>query len=133
MNLDLYLEMRMLTVTVFMKQFLSHSDPTVLNAAAQAMKYLFSAISLSNTNSTKILELEDELSSLSATLRLAVLGTTRALAPARNSESSYKGNSLSNESSAQRVTRQQVWRWGSYIEKGDAARQGGFLACYCCP
>ncbi|KAJ7057080.1 hypothetical protein C8F01DRAFT_992238, partial [Mycena amicta] len=76
MNLDLYLEMRMLTGYAslwddIMKQFLSHSDPTVLDVAAEAMIYLFCATSLSNTNSTKILELEDELSSA---LRDAVSG-----------------------------------------------------------
>ncbi|KAF7329868.1 SCD domain-containing protein [Mycena kentingensis (nom. inval.)] len=76
MNLDLYLEMRMLTGYASLwddisKQFLSHADPTVLKVAAHAMSHLISATSLSNTNSTKILELEDELSS---TLRDAVAG-----------------------------------------------------------
>ncbi|KAF7292892.1 SCD domain-containing protein [Mycena indigotica] len=76
MNLDLYLEMRMVSAYSslwddIMKQFLSHSDPIVLSVAAQAMMYLFSATSLSNTNSTKILELEDEMASA---LRDAVSG-----------------------------------------------------------
>ncbi|KAJ7064577.1 hypothetical protein C8F01DRAFT_1354031, partial [Mycena amicta] len=80
MNLDLYLEMRMLTGYAslwddIMKQFLSHSDPTVLGVAAKAMIYLYlfsqAATSLSNINSTKILEFEDELSSA---LRDAVFG-----------------------------------------------------------
>ncbi|KAJ7094006.1 hypothetical protein B0H15DRAFT_799033 [Mycena belliarum] len=54
-----------------MKQFLSHSAPNVLNVAMQALMHLMAATSLSNTNSTKILELEDELSSA---LRDAVAG-----------------------------------------------------------
>lgn len=45
------------------KQFLSHSSSTVLQNAISTIRHLVSAISLSNTNSAKILELEDELSS----------------------------------------------------------------------
>src|ERR1700734_3823902 len=45
------------------KQFLSHSSLTVLTNAVAALNHLMEATSLSNTNSTKILELEDELSS----------------------------------------------------------------------
>ncbi|KAJ7701757.1 hypothetical protein B0H17DRAFT_1127998 [Mycena rosella] len=76
MNLDLYLEMRMITGYAglwddIMKQFLSHSAPSVLNVAVRALMHLMAATSLSNTNSTKILELEDELSSA---LRDAVAG-----------------------------------------------------------
>ncbi|KAJ6591108.1 hypothetical protein DFH09DRAFT_1138592 [Mycena vulgaris] len=76
MNLDLYLEMRMVTGYAglwddIMKQFLSQSAPNVLNVAVQAIMHLMAATSLSNTNSTKILELEDELSSA---LRDAVAG-----------------------------------------------------------
>ncbi|KAJ7216553.1 hypothetical protein GGX14DRAFT_441986 [Mycena pura] len=76
MNLDLYLEMRMITGYASLwdditKQFLSHSEPSVLNVAIQALMHLMAATSLSNTNSTKIIELEDELSS---TLRDAVAG-----------------------------------------------------------
>ncbi|KAJ7481621.1 hypothetical protein FB451DRAFT_132924 [Mycena latifolia] len=76
MNLDLYLEMRMITGYAglwddIMKQFLSQSAPNVLNVAVQAIMHLMAATSLSNTNSTKILELEDELSSA---LRDAVAG-----------------------------------------------------------
>ncbi|CAK5263770.1 unnamed protein product, partial [Mycena citricolor] len=68
LNLDLYLEMRMITSYAalwddMIKQFLSHSSPTVLNVAVQSLMYLMTATSLSNTNNTKILELEDELSS----------------------------------------------------------------------
>ncbi|KAF8062324.1 hypothetical protein FPV67DRAFT_1508040 [Lyophyllum atratum] len=69
MNLDLYLEMRMITgygslwdeVT---KQFLSHSSLNVLTHAMAAIRHFMDATSLSNTNSTKILELEDELSTI---------------------------------------------------------------------
>ncbi|KAJ7248617.1 hypothetical protein B0H12DRAFT_1123467 [Mycena haematopus] len=76
MNLDLYLEMRMMTnysnlwddIT---KQFLSHSQPGVLRAAIGAIKHLLAATSLSNQNNAKVLELEDELSSA---LRDAVAG-----------------------------------------------------------
>lgn len=44
-----------------MKQFLSHSSQLVLTNCITAIRHLMSATSLSNTNSTKILELEDEL------------------------------------------------------------------------
>jgi len=44
------------------KQFLSHSSPTVMTHAVAAIHHFLEATSLSNTNSTKILELEDELS-----------------------------------------------------------------------
>lgn len=95
LNLDLYLEMRMITVSMvdcFMlfvslnflviqgyaslwddvtKQFLSHSSLNVLSHAMAAIRHFMDATSLSNTNSTKILELEDELSSA---LRDAVAG-----------------------------------------------------------
>ena len=53
------------------KQFLSHSSQTVLVHAMTAVRHLMNTTSLSNTNSTKILELEDELSS---SLRDAVAG-----------------------------------------------------------
>ncbi|KAJ3501848.1 hypothetical protein NMY22_g18781 [Coprinellus aureogranulatus] len=67
LNLDLYLEMRMIAAYSslwddIIKQFLSHSSVTVLSSAMLAIGYLMNATSLSNTNSTKILELEDELS-----------------------------------------------------------------------
>jgi cohesin complex subunit SA-1/2 len=93
MNLDLYLEMRMITVSkTFVvwgnylftswqsyaglwddvtKQFFSHFSLTVLAQAASAIRYFTSATSLSNTNATKIAELEEELSS---TLHDAVAG-----------------------------------------------------------
>ncbi|KAF9011840.1 hypothetical protein BDQ17DRAFT_1396897 [Cyathus striatus] len=76
MNLDLYLEMRMIASYASLwddvtKQFLSHSSVTVLSRAMSAIRYFMDATSLSNTNSTKILELEDELSSA---LRDAVAG-----------------------------------------------------------
>jgi cohesin complex subunit SA-1/2 len=45
------------------KQFLSHSSMTVLNHAIICIRHFMDSTSLSNTNSTKILELEDELSS----------------------------------------------------------------------
>ncbi|TFK31727.1 hypothetical protein BDQ12DRAFT_93119 [Crucibulum laeve] len=68
MNLDLYLEMRMITAYASLwddvtKQFMSHSSVNVLTHAMIAVRYFMDATSLSNTNSTKILELEDELSS----------------------------------------------------------------------
>lgn len=53
------------------KQFLSHSSLPVLTHAVSTILTFLAATSLSNTNSTKILELEDELSSL---LRDAVAG-----------------------------------------------------------
>ncbi|KAG5728111.1 Cohesin subunit psc3 [Termitomyces sp. T112] len=67
MNLDLYLEMRMITGYASLwddvtKQFLSHSSLNVLTHAIAAIRHFMDATSLSNTNSTKILELEDELS-----------------------------------------------------------------------
>ncbi|KAF9463277.1 hypothetical protein BDZ94DRAFT_636599 [Collybia nuda] len=76
MNLDLYLEMRMITGYASLwddvtKQFLSHSSLNVLSHAMAAIRHFMDATSLSNTNSTKILELEDELSSA---LRDAVAG-----------------------------------------------------------
>lgn len=53
------------------KQFLTHSSLIVLKHAVMTIGHFMSATSLSNTNSTKILELEDELSS---SLRDAVAG-----------------------------------------------------------
>lgn len=76
MNIELYLEMRMMTAYANLwdditKQFLSHSAQTVLASAVSCITHLLSCPSLSNTNSTKILELEDELA---AQLRDAVGG-----------------------------------------------------------
>ncbi|EGO01292.1 hypothetical protein SERLA73DRAFT_87834, partial [Serpula lacrymans var. lacrymans S7.3] len=76
MNLDMYLEMRMINAYAnlwddVMKQFLSHSSMNVLLNAAAAVRHFMDATSLSNTNSTKVLELEDELS---VQLRDAVAG-----------------------------------------------------------
>ncbi|KAK7019893.1 SCD domain-containing protein [Favolaschia claudopus] len=76
MNLDLYLEMRMMTNYTnlwddIIKQFLSHSQPSVLRSAIGAFQHLLAATSLSNQNNLKMLELEDELSSA---LRDAVAG-----------------------------------------------------------
>ncbi|KAG6868507.1 hypothetical protein C0993_001847 [Termitomyces sp. T159_Od127] len=76
MNLDLYLEMRMITGYASLwddvtKQFLSHSSLNVLTHAIAAIRHFMDATSLSNTNNTKILELEDELST---SLRDAVAG-----------------------------------------------------------
>ncbi|KAK0205357.1 hypothetical protein DFS33DRAFT_761234 [Desarmillaria ectypa] len=74
MNLDLYLEMRAINDYSnlwddILKQFLTHASPGILALAMDTITYLLSATSLSNTNSMKILELEDELSSvLRATL-----------------------------------------------------------------
>ncbi|KDR77313.1 hypothetical protein GALMADRAFT_267467 [Galerina marginata CBS 339.88] len=67
MNLDLYLEMRMITAYTglwddVIKQFMSHSSAKVLSHAMTAIRYFMDATSLTNSNSTKILELEDELS-----------------------------------------------------------------------
>ncbi|TFK53082.1 hypothetical protein OE88DRAFT_1718118 [Heliocybe sulcata] len=68
MNLDMYLEMRMIAAYASLwddvtKQFLSHSSPIVLSPAVSTIRHLLDATSLSNTNNTKVLELEDELSS----------------------------------------------------------------------
>ncbi|KAI6145125.1 hypothetical protein BKA82DRAFT_4170216 [Pisolithus tinctorius] len=76
MNLDLYLEMRMINAYAALwddviKQFLSHSSQTVLTRAVSTIRHLLSATSLANTNNTKILELEDDLASQ---LRDAVAG-----------------------------------------------------------
>ncbi|KAI0058337.1 hypothetical protein BV25DRAFT_1283433 [Artomyces pyxidatus] len=76
MNLDLYLEMRMIAAYSSLwddviKQLTSHSSSAVLNHAVAAIRHLMDATSLSNTNSTKILELEDELAT---SLRDAVAG-----------------------------------------------------------
>ncbi|KAH9947828.1 hypothetical protein B0H21DRAFT_821509 [Amylocystis lapponica] len=76
MNLDLYLEMRLMTAYSNLwedvtKQFLSHSSPIVLTNAVATIRHMMDATSLSKTNSTKILELEDELSS---SLRDAIPG-----------------------------------------------------------
>ncbi|KAG2361086.1 hypothetical protein BDR07DRAFT_1472291 [Suillus spraguei] len=76
MNVELYLEMRMMTAYANLwdditKQFLSHSAQTVLSSAVICITHILSCPSLSNTNSTKILELEDELA---AQLRDAVGG-----------------------------------------------------------
>ncbi|CDO77437.1 hypothetical protein BN946_scf184857.g44 [Trametes cinnabarina] len=67
MNLDMYLEMRMMTAYSSLwedvtKQFLSHSSPVVLANAVATIRRMMDATSLSKTNSAKILELEDELS-----------------------------------------------------------------------
>ncbi|KAF7978768.1 hypothetical protein HWV62_44804 [Athelia sp. TMB] len=76
MNLDMYLEMRMMTAYASLwddvtKQFLSHSSLTVLKHSVAAICHFMSATSLLNTNSTKIVELEEEISS---SLRDAVAG-----------------------------------------------------------
>ncbi|OAX37862.1 hypothetical protein K503DRAFT_742134 [Rhizopogon vinicolor AM-OR11-026] len=76
MTTELYLEMRMMTAYANLwdditKQFLSHSTQSVLTSAVACITHLLSCPSLSNTNSTKILELEDELA---AQLRDAVGG-----------------------------------------------------------
>ncbi|KAI5121584.1 hypothetical protein M0805_009455 [Coniferiporia weirii] len=76
MNMDMYLEMRMIAAYESLwddviKQFLTHSSAAVLNNSITTIVHLMSATSLSNTNSTKILELEDELAS---SLRDAVGG-----------------------------------------------------------
>ena len=44
------------------KQFMSHSAPIVLSNAVTTIRYMMDATSLSNTNSKKILELEEQLS-----------------------------------------------------------------------
>ncbi|KAG8957246.1 hypothetical protein FRC03_010340 [Tulasnella sp. 419] len=68
MNLDLYLEMRMVTAYESLwddviKQFVSHTSPVVLRNAVQAISHLLRTTCLSNTNSSKIVELEDDLAS----------------------------------------------------------------------
>ncbi|KAH7883079.1 hypothetical protein F5I97DRAFT_1979019 [Phlebopus sp. FC_14] len=76
MHLDLYLEMRMMNAYAGLwddvtKQFLSHSSQNVVTKAVSAIRHFMSATSLTNTNSTKILELED---GLAIQLRNAVAG-----------------------------------------------------------
>ncbi|KAI0795779.1 hypothetical protein C8Q75DRAFT_747433 [Abortiporus biennis] len=76
MNLDEYLEMRMMTAYSSLwdditKQFLSHSSPSVLTNAVSTIRCMMETTSLSNTNSTKIVELEDELAT---SLRDAIAG-----------------------------------------------------------
>ncbi|TFK29563.1 hypothetical protein FA15DRAFT_632012 [Coprinopsis marcescibilis] len=68
LNLELYLEMRMISAYSnlwddIIKQFMSHSSMIVLSHAMETITKFLSTTSLANTNSTKILELEDELSS----------------------------------------------------------------------
>jgi cohesin complex subunit SA-1/2 len=53
------------------KQFMSHSSPITLSHANVTMQHFLSATLLSNTNSAKLVELEDELST---SLRDAVAG-----------------------------------------------------------
>ncbi|KAL1748245.1 hypothetical protein HDZ31DRAFT_79792 [Schizophyllum fasciatum] len=67
MNLELYLEMRMVPAYSALweevnKLFLSQTSMVVLVNAAKVIYSLMGATALSNTNSAKILELEDELS-----------------------------------------------------------------------
>lgn len=83
MNLETYLDMRMITVSPLYpreilllipfqayehlwgdvtKQLLTHSSQTVLVPAVAAIHKFMSVTSLSNTNNAKILELEEELS-----------------------------------------------------------------------
>uniref|UniRef100_D8Q7N8 SCD domain-containing protein n=1 Tax=Schizophyllum commune (strain H4-8 / FGSC 9210) TaxID=578458 RepID=D8Q7N8_SCHCM len=67
MNLDLYLEMRKVPAYGTLwdevnKLFLSQTAMSVLVNAAKVIYTLMDATALSNTNSTKIVELEDELS-----------------------------------------------------------------------
>ncbi|TFY80258.1 hypothetical protein EWM64_g3756 [Hericium alpestre] len=76
MSLDLYLEMRMIPAYSnlwddVLKQFSTHSSLTVLSNAVATIRHFMDASSLSNTNSTKIVELEDELA---ASLREAIAG-----------------------------------------------------------
>ncbi|PSR72770.1 hypothetical protein PHLCEN_2v11369 [Hermanssonia centrifuga] len=75
MNLDMYLEMRVISAYAtlwddIIKQFTSHSTPILLTNAVATIRFMLDATSLANTNSTKILELEEELStSLRDTIR----------------------------------------------------------------
>ncbi|KAI0342546.1 hypothetical protein BDW22DRAFT_1357931 [Trametopsis cervina] len=67
MNLNMYLEMRMMTAYVglwddVIKQFTSHSAQIVLSTAVTTIRCMIDATSLSNTNSAKVLELEELLS-----------------------------------------------------------------------
>lgn len=94
MNVDLYLEMRMIPVRISLlfrslaqrtimlqayeglwddviKQFLSHSSPITLSHANATMQHFTSTTLLSNTNNAKVVELEEELST---SLRDAVAG-----------------------------------------------------------
>lgn len=53
------------------KQFMSHSAPVVLSGSVATIRHMMDATSLSNMNSMKILELEEELST---TLRDTIKG-----------------------------------------------------------
>ncbi|KAF8337116.1 uncharacterized protein EI90DRAFT_3044949 [Cantharellus anzutake] len=76
LNANLYLEMRMLTAFEGLwddisKQILTQSSPAVVSSAILTMMHLLQATALSATNSTKLVELDDELSS---SLRAVVSG-----------------------------------------------------------
>ncbi|KAF8513560.1 hypothetical protein BU17DRAFT_95252 [Hysterangium stoloniferum] len=76
MNLDMYLEMRMIPAYEnlwddIIKQFTSHSSPITLSQATSAIQHLTSTTLLANTNTSKNTELEEELST---SLRDAIAG-----------------------------------------------------------
>jgi hypothetical protein len=56
-----------------MKQILTQTSPSLLSTGISAVSYMLSAVTLSNTNNAKILELDDELA---ASLREAAAGHT---------------------------------------------------------
>ncbi|KAH8829165.1 hypothetical protein DL96DRAFT_1814433 [Flagelloscypha sp. PMI_526] len=67
MNLDLYLDMRMVTNYSalwddIIKQFLSHTSLSVLRQAMAAMQRCMTCVALAKTNSEKISDLEEDLS-----------------------------------------------------------------------
>ncbi|KIJ37056.1 hypothetical protein M422DRAFT_61048 [Sphaerobolus stellatus SS14] len=67
MNLELYLDMRMIPAYEglwddVIKQFTSHSSPITLSHATATIQHLASVTILANANTTKMLELEEELS-----------------------------------------------------------------------
>ncbi|CCA73858.1 related to Nuclear cohesin complex subunit [Serendipita indica DSM 11827] len=67
MNIGMYLEMRMITAYEALwddisKQFLTHSSHDVIRHSVLAMKHMFLATSLQNTNRKKLGELEEEMS-----------------------------------------------------------------------
>ncbi|KAF8314489.1 hypothetical protein DL93DRAFT_2097241 [Clavulina sp. PMI_390] len=76
MRLDLFLEMRMMTAYETLwdditKQIVTQTAPALLSSALSAMSHMLNTPLLSNTNATKLLELDEELAE---NLREAVTG-----------------------------------------------------------
>ncbi|TFL03902.1 hypothetical protein BDV98DRAFT_563241 [Pterulicium gracile] len=69
MNLDMYLEMRLMTAygnlwDDISKQFLTYSSKSILTRAVNVIQHMLAAKSLANMNGIKITELEEQLSTL---------------------------------------------------------------------